>query len=174
MDERPSAALSHAPDEPTCVAVDGILEIRDPALDVPDIMGRIRHAMRLRTELPPLAAAVGKVKMAGRRKELLASLRELQERIRDYGVVETHKKGWRARLDLFFKRGIRRFMQRHILQQHRIHLKLHTVLRQLILYLQEEDNCLRACLEQAEQEWHARAAELRQEVGGLPACPPKG
>jgi hypothetical protein len=193
MDERQSTTLNQPADGPgekgdsrlasggqspfspaACVAVDGVIEIRDPAIDVPGIMERIRQGMLLRTELPPLAAAAGKVKMAGRRKELLARLRALQERMRDYGIVQTHKEGWKARLDLFFKRSIRRFIQRHILQQHRIHLKLHTVLQQLILYLQEEDNCLRACLQQAEQEWHAAALELRKEIGGRATCPPKG
>ena len=131
----------------------GIIEIRDPQIDVERIMSQIRKNGDRRRTLPPSAAALGRARMARQRKKILASLKELRTRIRDYGMVETHKNGWRARFDLFIKRSIRTLFRRHILQQHRLHLKLHTVLDQLIRYLQDEDVAVRACIDQAERHW---------------------
>jgi hypothetical protein len=136
----------------------GIIEIRDPDIDVQEIMARIRLSTQSREPLPPSAAALGRTRMARERKKIIASLKELKARIREYGVVESHKQSWVGRVDLFIKRSIRKLVQRHILQQHRIHLKLHTVLDQLIQYLQDEDVCIRACIDQAEQQAQSQKA----------------
>jgi hypothetical protein len=133
----------------------GIIEIRDPEIDVQDIMARIRRNRQRRQVIPLSSAALGRARMAKRRKQIMISLKELQSRIRDYGVVESHKQGFAARLDLFFKRFIRKLIQRHILQQHRLHLKLHTVLGQLVQYLEAEDVSLRTCIDHAENQWRA-------------------
>jgi hypothetical protein len=130
----------------------GIFEIRDPDIDVQEIMARIRQQEASREPLPPSAAALGRKRMARQRKKIVASLKELKARIRDYGVVESHKKGWLGQVDLFIKRSIRKLVQRHILQQHRVHLKLHTLLDQLIQYLQDEDVSIRGCIDQAERQ----------------------
>jgi hypothetical protein len=133
----------------------GIVEIRDPEIDVQDIMARIRRNRKHRQVIPLASAALGRAQMAKRRKQIMVSLKELQARIRDYGVIESHKQGFVARLDLFVKRFIRKLIQRHILQQHRLHLKLHTVLGQLVQYLEAEDVSLRTCIDHAENEWRA-------------------
>jgi hypothetical protein len=135
----------------------GIIEIRDPHIDVQELMVRIRQQHAIRESLPPSAAAFGRVRLARQRKKILVSLKELKSRIRDYGVVETHKQGWLATIDLLIKRTLRKIVQRHILQQHRVHLKLHTVLDQLIQYLQDEDVCLRACIDRAEKYCESRS-----------------
>jgi hypothetical protein len=129
-----------------------IIEIRDPEIDVHEIVDRIRMNMARRKQLPPLAAAFGRVKAADQRQKLLASIKELRTRIREYGMVDSHKGGWLTRLDVFVKKTIRRLMLRHILQQHRIHLKLHTVLDQLVQYLEDEDNCLRTCVDRVQRQ----------------------
>ena len=134
-----------------------VIEIRDADVDIQEIMLRIRKNRAVHKPLAPSAAVLGRARMAQRRKKILASLKELQARIRDYGVVKSHKHGWIARVDLFIKRSIRKLVQRHILQQHRVHLKLHTVLGQLVQYLQDEDVSLRACIDQAERKSRDRS-----------------
>jgi hypothetical protein len=128
-----------------------IIEIRDPDIDLQQIIASIQQNSAIRKPLPPSAAALGRVRMAKRRKSIIASLKELKGRIRDYGVVESHRQGWLRVVDLFIKRTLRQVIRRHILQQHRIHLKLHTVLDQLINYLEADDISIRACIDQAER-----------------------
>ena len=150
-------------DEPTHVSQadpdTSVIEIRDADVDIQEIMLRIRKNRAIHKPLAPSAAVLGRARMAQRRKKILASLKELQARIRDYGVVESHKQGWLARVDLFVKRSIRKLVQRHILQQHRVHLKLHTVLGQLVQYLQDEDLSIRACIDQAEREFRDKTSK---------------
>jgi hypothetical protein len=129
-----------------------VIEIRDPEIDVQAIMAQIRQQKASRGPLPPSAASLGRVRMAQQRKKIVASLKELKARIRDYGVIDSHKKGWLGLVDLFIKRSVRKLVQRHILQQHRVHLKLHTVLDQLIQYLQDEDVSIRLCIDQSERQ----------------------
>jgi hypothetical protein len=133
------------------------IEIRDPAIDIEQLVSQIRANLARRRPLPPLASALGRVRMSNQRLKLLASITDLQRRMREYGMVESHKDGWLRRIDLVIKRSIRRLMLRHILQQHRIHLKLHTVLDQLISYLQDEDNCVRACVDQVQRQCDERS-----------------
>src|SRR5262245_9796578 len=148
-DDEPAAGLI---EQVSALPETDVIEIRDPEIDIQEIVTVIRRRSVRRKPLPPSAASLGRAQMARQRKRIIVSLKELKSRIRDFGVVESHKQGWLAKVDLFAKRSVRKLMQRHILQQHRIHLKLHTVLDQLIQYLQDEDVNLRACVDRAERE----------------------
>lgn len=129
-----------------------VVEIRDPEIDVPDIMRRIRHNMAVRQKLPPLAAALGRARMEEERDTLRKAILDLQERIDDFGIVETHQGGWLAWIDLGVKMLLRKLINRHLHQQQLVHERLLLVLDRLVGYLDEQDQCFRSCLDQAERQ----------------------
>lgn len=131
-----------------------ILEIRDPALDVPDIMRRIRHNMAVREQLPPLAAALGRARMAEERQQLRKAILDLQERIDDFGIVDTHHTGWFAWVDVAVKKLLRKLVNRHLHQQQLVHERLLLVLDQIVAYLDENDQCFRSCIDRTERQRH--------------------
>jgi hypothetical protein len=90
--------------------------------------------------------------MADKRQQILTSISALQERVRDCGLVESQRTGWIARLEILIKKSIRKLFFRHLLQQHRVHLKLVKVLDQLTRYLDDHDHCMRVCLEESDRQ----------------------
>src|SRR5258708_7761210 len=112
-----------------------ILVIHDPEIDKEDLWQQVRHNLADREALPPLAASLGTARMLQKRTKLKKTLKDLQERMRDYGLVESHRTGWRGAIELFIKKSFRKIVLRHILQQHRLHLKLANLLNQVVLYL---------------------------------------
>jgi hypothetical protein len=124
-----------------------ILVIRDPEIDQDEVWHQVRQSLAEREELPPLAASLGTARMRQKRAKLTKTLKDLQEKMRDYGIVESHRTGWRAAVELFIKKTLRKVVLRHILQQQRVHLKLHNLLNQVVQYLEEQDQCFRACID---------------------------
>src|SRR5207245_1670123 len=100
--------------------------------------------------LPHAAAALGQARMSEERQSLLDGLRELKAAMRDYGVVQTRRPGWRGALELLIKRSIRKLFLRHILQQHRVHLKLAKFLGRVVSYLELHDQALRKSIDRCE------------------------
>jgi hypothetical protein len=128
-----------------------VLVIRNPELDSSAIEEQIRRNMVNRRELPPVYAMMGNTKMAAERRQIVASVHELKRRVRDCGLVATHRPGWKGKIELWVKKSLRRLVFRHLLQQHRVHLKLMSVLDQMVDYLEEQDRCLRMCLDGTER-----------------------
>jgi CheY-like chemotaxis protein len=129
-----------------------IIEIRDPEIDVPDLMRRIRQNMAARQKLPPLAAALGRARMAEERQKLRKAILDLQERMDDLGIVDTHQTGWLAALDLAVKKLLRKLINRHLHQQQLVHERLVLVLDQVVRYLDDHDQCIRSSLDQAQRQ----------------------
>lgn len=125
-----------------------------------DLLQRARENLERRTTLPPLAAAMGFQRMSAQRRQILSGLKSLQESVGDCGRVRSRRSGWLARLELFFKKCIRKLIFRHLLQQHRVHLRMLKVLQQLSLYLEDEDQCLRACIDHSDQQRIAAEPKL--------------
>jgi hypothetical protein len=141
---------------PTEQAQDDLLIHRDAAIDSLYLWDRIRENQASRVSLPPLAAALGRQRMDEERQKILHSIRELQDRIRDCGLIRARRSSWIAAVELWIKKCIRKLFFRHLLQQHRVHLKLATVLNQLVHYLEEHDRCLRACIDQSTSDQASR------------------
>jgi hypothetical protein len=135
-----------------------VICIRDPEINVAHLVGRIRADMAVRSQLPPLAAALGMVRLAEQRNALLTSLKDLQRRIREYGRIGSRQQGWRARLQLFIKRTVRKLILRHVLQQRRVHVRLLDILQQFTVYLEEQDRYYRAAVDLSERQWRQATA----------------
>ncbi len=141
-----------------------LLIIRGAEIDGQDLLERIRESQAQRVPLPTLAAAMGRLRMHEQRQKILTSIKDLQDRVRDCGLVETRRRGWIAALELLIKKSIRKVFFRHFLQQHRVHLKLVTVLSQLVQYLDEHDRCLRTCIDQSDRHGQEATAALRADL----------
>jgi hypothetical protein len=152
--------------------VAGVIEIRDPDIDIEHIMSRIRRSGSKRARLPATRAAHGYARLAQCRKKIRALNKELKARMRDYGLVQSHRVGWLRRIDLFVKRTVRKLIQRHVLQQHRIHLKLHTLLTQLSSYLEDEDVNFRAYIDHAERTGRIGAPQGAPQASGRSTAVP--
>jgi hypothetical protein len=129
-----------------------IVAIRDPEVDVAEILRRIRHNMAVRQRLPPLAAALGRARMAEERHKLRKAILDVQERMEDLGKVDTHQAGWLASIDLTVKKLVRKLINRHLHQQQLVHERLVLVLDQIVGYLDDQDQCLRTCIDQAQRQ----------------------
>jgi len=121
-------------------------------LDDLDLLQRIRDHAAQRTSLPPLAAALGFQRMLEQRRQLKSRLNSLRMSVRDCGRIRSRRTGWLGRLDLFLKKCIRKLLFRHLLQQHRVHLRTVKLLQHLCRYLDDEDQCLRACIDHSDQQ----------------------
>ena len=91
--------------------------------------------------------------------------------MRDCGLVASHRTGLLGRVDLLVKRGIRKLFQRHLLQQHRVHLKLMNFLGRVLDYLESEDRVIRLRLDRCEQ-LHAQATAALSNRPETSAQPP--
>lgn len=136
------------------------LLIHDPAIDENALAQAAADQAAQRAELPPLACSLGRAKLSAERERLQKTLKDLQERVRDCGIVETHQTGWKGTLDLFIKRRLRFLFQRHLLQQYRMNLKVLTTLKLLVQYLEDADRLVRQALDLAEQKEEATAAKV--------------
>ncbi len=139
-----------------------LLMVRATEIDDEELLGRIRENLAKRAPLSPVAAALGRARMSDKRQQILTSIKALQERVRDCGLVDSHRTGWIARLEIFIKKSIRKLFFRHLLQQHRVHLKLVKVLNQLTQYLEDQDHCMRVCLEESDRQCQDAAAALKR------------
>jgi|GEM_PF-4547760 len=127
--------------------------VHAPGIDNEELMRQVRLNAATRSLLPHPAAAIGRARMQAQRQALLASLNDLKRSMRDYGLVDSHRKGLFGWLDLRVKRGLRKLFQRHLLQEHRVHLKLLKSLGRIIDYLETEDQALRLSLDRCQQEY---------------------
>ncbi len=126
----------------------GVIEIRDPEIDVADVMQRIRRNMAVREKLPPLAAALGQTRLFEERKKLRKTMEELHARVNNYGTVDTLRTGWKAKAELLVKQCIRKVFGRYIAQQQEVHSKLIEAIYQLTDYLDQQDEVLRRRFDQ--------------------------
>ena len=140
----------------------GVIEIRDPAIDVADIMRRIRQNMAIREKLPPLAAALGQAKLGDERKKFSAIIQEVHARMRNYGAVETLRAGWRGRAELLVKKCIRKVFHRYIAQQQEVHEKLLEAIGQFAHYLDQQDEVLRQRFDHCDRQIRAATALVRE------------
>jgi hypothetical protein len=126
----------------------GVIEIRDPEIDVAAIMRRIRQNMAVREKLPPLAAALGQVRLLEERRKLAKTIQELHARVNNYGAVDTQRTGWRARVELLVKRCLAKVFGRYLAQQQEVHGKLMEAIYQLAGYLDQQEEVLRQRFDQ--------------------------
>jgi hypothetical protein len=119
-------------------------------IDREELLRVVRENASRRALLPHAAAALGQARMREERQSLLDGLRELTAAMRDYGLVDTRRPGWLGALELLVKRSIRKLFLRHIVQQHRVHLKLTKLLGRVISYLEVYDQALRKSVDRCE------------------------
>ncbi len=140
----------------------GVIEIRDPEIDVADVMRRIRQNMAVREQLPPLAAALGQTRLLEERTKLRKTIEELHARVNNYGSVDTLRNGWKAKAELLAKRFIRKVLGRTIAQQQEVHSKLLDAIYQLAGYLEQQDEVLRQRFDQCDRQIRDTATLMRK------------
>jgi hypothetical protein len=140
----------------------GVIEIRDPEIDVADVMRRIRQNMEVREKLPPLAAALGQTRLCEERKKLRKAIEELQARVNNYGSVDTLRTGWKAKAELLVKKCIRKPFARYIAQQQEVHHMLLGAIYQLAGYLDQQDEVLRQRFDQCDRQLRDTALLLKK------------
>lgn len=148
----------------------GVIEIRDPEIDVADVMRRIRHNMAIRAKLPPLAAVLGQARLREERTKLQNAIEELHARINNYGSVDTVRTGWKAKAELLIKKCIRKLLGRYIAQQQQVHSQLLGAIYQLTGYLDQQEEVVRRRFEQCDRQLRETAIL----VGKAPPAPASG
>ncbi len=145
--------------------------IHAPGIDREEILERVRTNAAKRSPLPHPAAVIGRAHLQEERQAILQSLKDLQHSMRDCGLVDSHRKGLLGRVDLHIKRAVRKLFQRHLLQQHRVHLKLMKFLGRVLDYLETEDRVIRLRLDRCEQTYAQAVCALsnRPESSGYPS-----
>lgn len=123
------------------------LAIRDADIDVLGLVERIAENHAARRKLPALPPLAGGAALFEERALLKNAVHALYRRMLTFGIVATHQKGWWGRVDLFFKRLLRRLVQRHLHQQQLVHEELLKTLEAFIHYLDHQDRLLRQALE---------------------------
>ncbi|HEV3448434.1 MAG TPA: hypothetical protein VG099_27605 [Gemmataceae bacterium] len=149
---RPSQEIPARPAPQGTHRSEELFLVHAPGIDREELIRQIRLNAATRSLLPHPAAAIGRARVLAQRQALLASLHDLKRSMRDYGLVDSHRKGLLGWLDLRVKRGLRKLFQRHLLQERRVHLKLLKSLGRIIDYLETEDQVLRLCLDRCQQE----------------------
>jgi hypothetical protein len=140
----------------------GVIEIRDPEIDIAEVMRQIRQNMAIRERLPPLPAALGQARLFEERRKLQAMIQELHARVLNYGAVDTRRTGWRAKLELFVKKCIRKLFSRYLAQQQEVHAKLMETIYQLAKYVEQQEEVLRLRFDQCDQQTQNLAALVRK------------
>jgi hypothetical protein len=140
----------------------GVIEIRDPEIDIAKVMRQIRHKMALREKLPPLPAALGQARLFEERKKLRTIIQELHARVLNYGAVDTRRAGWRGKMELFVKKCIRRVFARYLAQQQEVHAKLMEAIYQLAKYFEQQDEVLRLRFDQCDHQMRELAGLIRK------------
>jgi hypothetical protein len=124
-----------------------IIEIRDPNLDVQDIMRKIRENMASRdTQLKSIGAWI----LSEDRLALRAAHESLRQRVQVYGHLGMPEPGLKGKISFFIKRVIRRVIKRHIDQEKDVQEAMLRFVERLIPYL---DNAQYAaeCLQRIEK-----------------------
>lgn len=129
----------------------GVIEIRDPEIDVADIMRRIRQNMAVRAKLPPLAAALGQGRLLEARRDLRKAIEELHARVNNYGTVDTRRMGWIGKAELLLKKCLRKLIGRYIAQQQEVHSRLLQTVYHLAGYLDQQEEVLRQRFDQCDR-----------------------
>jgi CheY-like chemotaxis protein len=140
----------------------GVIEIRDPELDVAELMRRIRQNMAVREKQPPLAALLGQARLLEERQALRRTIGELHARVNNYGSIDSLRTGWRARAEVFVKKCIRKLLGRYVAQQQEVHNALLAVIYQLTGYLDRQDEVLGQRFDQCDHQFHDTAVRLRK------------
>ena len=141
----------------------GVIEIRDPEIDVVDIMRRIRQNMAIREKLPPVVAALGQARLLEERRKLRTTIQDLHARVLNYGAVETLRAGWRGKAELLVKKCIRKVFRRYLTQQQEVHHKLMEAIYQLAAYFDQQDEVLRLRFDQCDHQLRDLAGRVRKE-----------
>jgi hypothetical protein len=139
----------------------GVIEIRDPEINVAEIMRQIRQSMAVREKLPPLAAALGQGRLFEERRKLQRTIEDLHARVNNYGTVDTRRTGWRGRLELLVKKCLRKIFGRYLAQQQEVHGKLMEAVYQLAGYLDQYDEVVRQRLDRCDRQLEDKAALVR-------------
>lgn len=110
--------------------LDAVIEIRDPEIDVGDLLQRIRRNLATREELPPVVLPPDRLRM--QHEALVRAVAAVRQAAERYGIVSSAKGGWRGRAEVFLKRCIRKLVRRHIDQQSEVHWNLVALLEQMV------------------------------------------
>jgi hypothetical protein len=147
----------------------GVIEIRDPEIDIADVMRQIRRNMAIREKLPPLPAALGQARLFEERKNLGTMIQDLHARVLNYGAVDTRRAGWPGKMEVLVKKCIRRVFSRYLAQQHEVHAKLLETIYQLAKYFEHQDEVLRLRFDQCDQQMQDLAALVRKAPVSAPS-----
>ena len=149
----------------TEVENEGVIEIRDPEIDVRDIMQRIRRNMAIREKLPPLAAALGRTRLSEERAKFRKMILELHAFVNNYGTLDSRRTGWKAKAELLIKKCARKVFARYIAQQQEVHAKLLEAIYQLAGYLDQLDDVLHQRFDQCDLQMRATTVLVRKLPG---------
>jgi hypothetical protein len=141
----------------------GVIEIRDPDIDVADIMQRIRRNMASREKLPPLAAALGRTRLDQERAKLRKTIEALHARVNNYGSLDTRRAGWKGKVELLVKKCIRKGVARYIAQQQEVHAQFLEAIYQLIRYLDQQEEVLQQRFDQCDRPLRDPALRTRSD-----------
>lgn len=135
---------------------DGIIEIRDPEINVQEIMSRIRENMAHRKIQ---GISLNAMALSEERLALRAAHEHLKLKVHYYGTIGEPAIGWKGKIQFFFKRVIRRLIQRHIDQEREVQEAMLRLIERLIPYLDQAQysaECIRRIekLEQAFKQNH--------------------
>jgi hypothetical protein len=138
-----------------------VVAVRDAELDVEELMRRIRTNMARREKLPPLAAALGKVRLFEERNKLLEMLSDLQRAMSRYGIVEEVRTGWKGTVLRSIKRVVRKACGLFIAQQQAVHEQLQRTFTQFAQYLDAQQQVVSARFDQSDRSLVETANNLR-------------
>src|SRR5947207_1936616 len=92
---------------------EGIIEIRDPEINVQEVMRQIRDNMSRRKSLVP---SLRSIILSEDRLALRAAHEHLRTHIQCYGDIGEEGPGLKGKIQFFVKRVIRRLIRRHLEQ----------------------------------------------------------
>jgi FkbM family methyltransferase len=120
----------HGESPPPRDELEEIIEIRDPEIDLHDLLQRIRRNLGYREELPPVVRPPDHLMM--QHQGLAHALGAVRRAVESYGTIESERSGLIAKAKRFLKRCIRKAIRRHVDQQIDVHWKLFALLEQML------------------------------------------
>ena len=123
--------------------LDEVISIRDPDIDVQEILKKIRANIENRkSQIPSLSTLM----ISEERLALRAAHESLRIRVKGYGEIGIATPGLKGKISFFIKRVVRKLIRRHIDQERDVQEGMLRFIERLIPYLdhaQYAAECLR-------------------------------
>jgi hypothetical protein len=127
--------------------LEGVIEIRDPEIDVQDIMRRIRENMAHRKSQ---GLSLSNLVLSEERLALRATHENLRVRVHMYGTIGEPQRGLKGKIQFFFKRVVLKLIRRHVDQEKDVQESLLKFIDRLIPYL-DQSQYAAECLQRIEK-----------------------